>query len=139
VLYYHLMTGGHYSTDLSAMFLFFKNLMFIAVLCIMFDIKDYEMDYNLQLKTFVVNLGPVKTIGLIIIPLCILGLAAFLGFAIINHFGAARVIINTIPFILITLVAVALRRERNIFFYLVVIDGLMLIKAACGILGMMIV
>lgn len=135
ILYHHLVHGGHVEADLSAVFLFIKNFMFISVLCIMFDIKDYEMDYNLQLKTFVVGLGPRRTIWMVIVPLCVLGLVSFLLYASIREFPAGRILINLIPFVLITLVAASLRHERSIFYYLVIIDGLMLVKALCGIVG----
>lgn len=135
VLYHHMIAGGHLQAEMSAVFLFVKNFMFISVLCIMFDIKDYEMDYNLQLKTFVVKMGPRATIWLVIIPLCIMGLVSFLFYAHLRDFTSLRIIVNTIPFVLITAVAASLHRERNIFFYLVIIDGLMLVKALCGIAG----
>jgi hypothetical protein len=34
------------------------------------------------------------------------------------------------------MVTYTMQRQRNIFFYLIVIDGLVFIKAICGIAGM---
>ena len=136
VLYFHLKSGSHFFPDLSSAFLFSKNMMFISVLCIMFDIKDYEMDYNFQLKTFVVKLGARRTIWRIIVPLCVAGLAAYIGYAVLRNFSTARVLINSVPFLLTIALAASLQRNRSILYYLVVIDGLMLVKAACGIIGM---
>ncbi|MCE3283164.1 MAG: hypothetical protein K0Q66_1901, partial [Chitinophagaceae bacterium] len=61
--------SGSYEINRVGTFLFIKNLMFVTVLCIMFDIKDYAADSNQQVKTFVVNNGLRKTIFYIILPL----------------------------------------------------------------------
>lgn len=111
--------------------------MFITVLCIMFDIKDYATDANQQLKTFVVTYGLRRTIFYIIIPLTILGLSAFLTYALTHHFSVGRIGLNFIPFLLILTVAFSLQKRRSIFFYLIIIDGLMLVKGLCGSLGML--
>lgn len=117
--------------------LFVKNLMFIAVLCIMFDIKDYATDYNQHLKTFVVSFGLRKTIFFILIPLTSIGFVSFLVFTTIHHFSTMRIIINTIPFLFLFLVAYSLHKRKSIFYYLVIIDGLMLVKAICGSIAML--
>ena len=118
-------------------FLFVKNFMFITVLCIMFDIKDYAADHNQQLKTFVVKAGLRKTIFVILIPLCIMGLASYIIYGFVRHFTVARMIMNTIPFILLLMVAYSMHNRRSIFYYLIVIDGLMMVKALFGIVGML--
>ena len=99
----------------------------------MFDIKDYAADHNQQLKTFVVRVGLRRTIFLIIIPLSCLGLFTFELYAIMHHFSILRIVINTIPFILLLVVAYSLHRRKNILYYLAVIDGLLLVKSICGI------
>ena len=116
---------------------FTKNWMFITVLCIMFDIKDYAADYNHHIKTFVVRTGLRNTIFRIIIPLSIAGLVSYILFVAFNHFPLTRIIFNSIPFILLIIVAWSLRRRKSILYYLAIIDGLMLVKAACGILGVL--
>lgn len=117
-------------------FLFIKNWMFCTVNAIMFDMKDYAIDYNSQLKTFVVRIGLKRTIFYVLIPLLITGLLSLLGFAYIEHFPPVRVMINMIPFVLTIVVAYSMNKRKNIFYYLVVIDGLILVKAICGITGM---
>ncbi|RXK85958.1 UbiA prenyltransferase family protein [Filimonas effusa] len=112
-----------------------KNWMFITVLCIMFDIKDYASDSNKQLKTFVVRVGLRKTLFFIIIPLTVLGLFSFFCFAALNHFPAGRIVANTIPFVWMVWVGWSLHERKNILYYLAVIDGLMMVKAICGIIG----
>ena len=135
-LYYCIDTGVHYDPTWIGAFLFIKNFMFITILCIMFDIKDYAMDYNAQLKTVVVKLGLRRTIFYFIIPLSLIGLGSFLGYAFFRHFSIPKILINTIPFILIITVAYSMYSRRSIFYYLIIIDGLMLVKALCGITAM---
>ena len=115
--------------------LFIKNGMFITTLCILFDIKDYAADHNKRLKTFVVRLGLRKTIFFLVIPLSSWGLATFVIYAVLRDFPLARILINTIPFILLITVAWSLRQRKTILYYLAIIDGLMLVKAICGIVS----
>ncbi|MCX2477832.1 hypothetical protein OQY15_01945 [Pedobacter sp. MC2016-15] len=120
-------------------FLFIKNWMFCTVNAIMFDMKDYEIDSNAHLKTFTVRIGIRKTIFYILIPLLLLGILSLLVFAYFQHFAPARIIINLIPFILTLLVAYSMDNKKNIFYYLIVIDGLIMVKAICGSLGMLLI
>ncbi|MGY0036973.1 hypothetical protein [Pedobacter sp. NJ-S-72] len=117
-------------------FLFVKNWMFCTVNAIMFDVKDYAIDSNSQLKTFVVRIGLKKTIFYVLIPLLITGILSLLIFAYIEHFPTPRVLINLIPFVLTAIVAYSMNNRKKIFYYLIVIDGLIMVKAVCGIIAM---
>jgi hypothetical protein len=136
VLFYSIDQGLVFIPTLVGIFLFVKNFMFITVLCIMFDIKDYAVDYNHHLKTFVVKMGLRKTIFYIIIPLCIIGLGSFVLYAVARHFHIMKILINTLPFIALISVAYSLHRRKSILYYLIIIDGLMLVKAICGTIAM---
>lgn len=127
-----------YEPGLFNLLLFIKNGMFITMLCILFDIKDYAADHNQELKTFVVRFGLRKTLFFIIIPLTVIGLGTFLTYGFIHHFPLLRMIINTIPFILLIIVTYHMHRRKSILYYLAIIDGLMLVKAICGIAGSLI-
>lgn len=118
------------------LFLFIKNFMFCTVNAIMFDMKDYAIDSNLQLKTFVVRIGLKKTIFYVLIPLLITGILSLSVFAFVMDFTIIRYLINLIPFVITGLVAYSMNKRKNIFYYLIVIDGLILVKALCGILAM---
>lgn len=137
VIYYAVVHRQLYQPDLIGSLLFIKNFMYITVLCIMFDIKDYATDSNQELKTFVVRVGLRATIFRIIIPLCILGLGSFLIFAIGRNFSFFKILLNCIPFFMMVTLAYSLQRRRSILFYLVLIDGLMLVKAVCGSFAML--
>lgn len=135
-LFFHAIENKtHYLPGTLAIFLFLKNFMYITILCMLFDIKDYAMDYNAQLKTIVIKIGLRKTLFYLIIPLCFVGLTFFYLFAFTQHFSISRIVINTLPFILIMAVSYSLSSRRSIFYYLIVIDGLMLAKALCGIIA----
>ncbi|NIJ53424.1 UbiA family prenyltransferase [Dyadobacter arcticus] len=117
------------------LWLFLKNWMFCTVNAIMFDIKDYEDDANIELKTFAVRFGLRNTIFYILIPFLLIGLLSFLIFAVHSGFPLVTFLFNLIPFICLLLVAFSLQKPRKILYYLIVIDGLLLVKAICGIAG----
>ena len=139
VLWHEAESNAAYHFSSFNTWFFIKNLMYISLLAILFDIKDYAADHNKQLKTFVVQMGLRKTIFYIIIPLTIAGFLSLIAFAYSLHFPLLRIIINSIPFILLILVAWSLQRRKSILYYLVVIDGLMLVKALCGITASLLV
>lgn len=117
--------------------LFVKNLMFCTVNAIMFDIKDYPTDANRNLRTFVVRYGLRNTIFNILIPLLGIGVCAFLVFAYYRQFSAVQVLCNLLPFAATVYVAYSMRKRHKILYYLMVIDGLILFKALCGIAGIL--
>ncbi|MES2005775.1 MAG: hypothetical protein V4450_14750 [Bacteroidota bacterium] len=139
VVFYCIEYKTTYQPEIISFLLFIKNFMYVTMLCIMFDIKDYAADNNQQLKTFVVSYGLRKTIFYILIPLTAVGLGTFLVFAAMRGFPFLRVLINTVPFVLLIIVAYSLHRRKSILYYLAIIDGLMLAKAICGILGMILI
>jgi 4-hydroxybenzoate polyprenyltransferase len=117
------------------LWLFIKNWMFCTVNAIMFDIKDYEDDANKQLKTFVVRFGLRNTIFFILIPLLFIGIVSLLIFTYYKNFSALVIGVNLLPFLSLLYVAYSLQRPKKILYYLIVIDGLLLVKAVCGISG----
>jgi len=136
IIFYNIVHEAKGNISFIACLLFIKNFMFVTVLCIMFDIKDYAMDSNQQLKTFVVKTGLRKTIFYILIPLSIAGLGSFLLYGFTHQFSAMKIALNTIPFLCMITVAYSLHKRKSIFYYLILIDGLMLLKAICGTIAM---
>jgi hypothetical protein len=135
ILFYNIMHRLHYQFNWIGTLLFLKNFMFITILCIMFDIKDYAVDYIKCLRTFVVKAGLRKTIFSILSPLSLLGLLSFICYAVMHDFPLMRILLNVLPFLLLIFVIWSLSRRRPLLYYLVVVDGLMLIKAVCGTIG----
>lgn len=139
ILWKEIESGTLYPFAIMTGWLTVKNWMYITILCIMFDIKDYASDSNHHVKTFVVRVGLRKTIFNIIIPLVIMGLASLILFALLMNFKPLRVLLNIPPFLLLLAVSYSLQWRRNILYYLTVIDGLMLVKALFGILASVLV
>ena len=117
-------------------FLFIKNWMFCTVNAIIFDIKDYPTDANQHIRTFVVRYGLRKTIFNILMPLLSVGVFSMLIFAYIEHFSATHIFLSVLPFGLTIYLAYSMHRRRKIMYYLMIIDGLILVKAISGIIGM---
>lgn len=130
-------TGINVTESVLWIWLFIKNWMFCTVNAIMFDMKDYAIDANKELKTFVVSLGLRKTIFNILIPLLCIGMISLLIFTYIAHFKLITIAFNLIPFILTIMVAYSMNKRKEILFYLIVIDGLILVKSLCGIAGIL--
>lgn len=131
-------TGLNYFENDLWIWFFIKNWMFCTTNAIMFDIKDYPGDSNQQLRTFVVRFGLRRTITFILIPLLLCGLIAFCYFAVNVQMEPLRFCLNLLPFLLTLYVAYSLFNRKRILYYLVVIDGVILLKAICGILGVVI-
>ncbi|RNL51433.1 hypothetical protein D7004_14455 [Pedobacter jejuensis] len=129
-------TGIGYHDSVLWTWLFIKNWMFCTVNAIIFDIKDYPTDANKHLRTFVVRYGLRRTIFNILIPLLIIGLCSLGIFAVYKGFGWPQVFFNVLPFILTIYLAYSMHKRKQILYYLMVIDGLILFKAICGIVGM---
>jgi hypothetical protein len=132
VLFYAIINKLNYKFTWVGVLLFLKNFMFISVLCIMFDIKDYAGDYINRLKTFVVKIGLRKTIFYILLPLSLLGLGSFIVYAITHQFHQMKILLNMLPFVLLASVAWSLQKRRSLLYYMAIVDGLMLVKAVCG-------
>jgi 4-hydroxybenzoate polyprenyltransferase len=131
------MEHGYYYVDpILVIPLFVKNWMFCTINAIMFDMKDYADDSNHELKTFVVRFGLRKTIFFILFPLSLIGIFFMLAFESYRHFTFFPVFFNMIPFLLLLIVTYSMQRQKKILYYLIVIDGLILIKAICGIIAM---
>jgi len=129
-------TGHIHYDEFIWFWLFVKNWMFCTVNAIIFDIKDYPTDANKHLKTFVVRLGLRKTIFYLLIPLLMIGIVSLYMFVSYKGFGMIPLLINLLPFLLTIYVAYSMRRRKKILYYLIVIDGLILFKAICGIIAM---
>jgi hypothetical protein len=137
IIFDTLVSGIEFRPTIIGSLLFLKNFMFISVLCIMFDIKDYVSDSNQHLETFIVRLGLRKTIFYVILPLCVLGLGTFIAYGFIRHFHFMKLTFNLVPFVLLIWVAYSLHHRRSLLYYLAIVDGLMLVKGICGTIGML--
>lgn len=127
--------GLSYSMEGSELLFLTEHFIFITVLSIMFDIKDYATDHSLALRTIVVKWGLRRTIYLVLLPMLLLGYLFMLLFVTAQNGSGISLFLNSLPYGYVSLLALALQKRKSIYFYLVLIDGGMLIKAACGILA----
>jgi 4-hydroxybenzoate polyprenyltransferase len=135
-IHYTIVHHLDYQLTLTGNLLFLVNFIFITVLSILFDIKDYAGDSNRELKTFIVKIGLRKTISFIIMPLVLLGYFSCMFYCFINHFSLVKIIMYAVPYLLLIIVTISMQKRRPILYYLFLIDGLMLAKAFCNILAM---
>jgi 4-hydroxybenzoate polyprenyltransferase len=136
ILFARLQYGHQTPLSLFPILLFVKTLMFVAVLAILFDIKDRDIDQRLGLSTVVTLVGPERTLFQVSLPLTVLGIATFLSYATMQHLTIPRVLLVLSPFGLLMAGIVSLTRQRTVLYYLVVVDGLMLAKALLDTLAM---
>jgi 4-hydroxybenzoate polyprenyltransferase len=129
------LSGWQYASMTHVPILYLSNALFISMLAVLFDIKDYETDANKQMKTWVVRMGQTKTINWLLIPISTLILIATLRYAFLHHFTGYQILLNTIPLILLISVSYQMHQRKSILYYLAIIDGLIVVKAACGIIA----
>lgn len=116
-------------------FLFTQTLMYCAVNAILFDLKDYKDDFNKNLKTFVVQYGYHFTLQRIIFPLIFLGFFSFISFGFWYNLPLHRTLFMLIPILLLAIFAFKLNKPKPIVYYLIAIDGMILLKGVVGILS----
>ena len=121
--------------DFNFYFLFIQTFMYFIVNAIMFDMKDYEDDYNRNLKTFVVKYGYFETLNQIIFPLIVLGFLGYIIYGFLLQLSFISVLLLEIPVLLLALFAYMLNHKKSILFYLIAIDGMIVLKAFFGILS----
>lgn len=115
------------------LFLWLHQAMFISVIAILFDIKDYAADHNQALKTFVVRIGLRRVIFSVVLPLTLTGFTALLLAGPMLNIPLPGLVLLIVPMVLLLLVAFSLQKKRTVPWYLLIIDGLMPVKALCGI------
>ena len=115
---------------------FFQLFIFILILAILFDIKDLYRDKEEAVHTIIVKHGIEKTVRIYIIPLLIIyGLfSLFLFFYV--HYTIAYCIIHLFLILLTYWVSIQVSKVKSIHNNILLIDGLMYLKAILSILYM---
>ncbi len=108
--------------------IFIKRFIFMFILCLLFDLRDIEIDRKEMINTLPVTLGKKKSYILSYTLLLL-----FLAFSILKYFFdpqlpilAAMVISSVITLLIIE----QTRKTNSDFIYLAGIDGMMLLQAA---------
>lgn len=117
--------------------LFLGNMLFCTLIAVLFDIKDHADDHRDDLQTFIVRRGLRTTLFSFLLPLTLIGLLTLLICGTANGSSAFRLTMNAVPFLALAWVIFALRKRRSLLYYLMVVDGLLLVKALCGSLSVL--
>jgi len=120
------VSGHAYDTGLF-IFVFIKRLLFMFILCLLFDMRDIEVDNSENIKTLAVVLGHKKSYTLSYLLLFVFVL---LSIAQYFYFPQMRFLIPMILSAAATLVTIEITKKSNSdFVYLAGIDGMMLLQA----------
>jgi 4-hydroxybenzoate polyprenyltransferase len=118
-----------------ALLLLLQQGLFILALSILFDVKDYAADHNLQIKTWAIRVGQGQLLRRIILPISAMGVIAETYPCFSAGYPPYYALLNTIPWVLLIFASQSLTRHRSVVHYLWVIDGLIPLKAAIGIIA----
>jgi 4-hydroxybenzoate polyprenyltransferase len=136
VLVWQVQSGVSFQNPvIPSVFFWSQNFLFISILAIIFDIKDRRTDVRLRLNTYPAKLGISNTFRYVIYPVFILNLGAFLLFQRQKTFSPVQIFIQLLPYLFLLWVILKHRKPRRVLYYLVVVDGLMFLKAICGIIS----
>lgn len=108
------------------------NFLFVTILAIVFDIKDYRTDFKKDLMTFPAQYGVTNTYNYILLPATILNIILVLLFQIQQAYTFAQIILQLLPFLLLLFIIYRKVGTRQALYYLLIVDGLMLLKGICG-------
>lgn len=128
-----------YIPSTHTLLLFLQVLIFILILSILFDVKDFAADHNQHIKTWVIRVGQDQLFQKLIFPLSLLGIFTEMGSWLLVGYPPSYALLNTIPWVLLIFAARTLQQQRSVVHYLWVIDGLIPLKAIIGILTHLII
>ena len=118
-------------------YLWLQNFLFISILAIIFDIKDYRIDLISHLNTYPVVVGIRNTMRLVALPCWLINVLIFACYVTQQHFSISQVLVQAIPYSVLLVVILMHRQPKSLLYYLAGIDGLMLLKAVCGIFSIL--
>jgi len=117
----------------SFILLFAENFLFVLILSIVFDIKDYVVDASKGLSTIPTKLGFKKTLQHTIMPLSLVLFGVHLiDLFLVNELNTWLKALSLLPFLFLLVLPQLLRRRQSLLFYLLIIDGMMLFKGLLG-------
>jgi 4-hydroxybenzoate polyprenyltransferase len=120
------VSGHAYETGLF-IFVFIKRLLFMFILCLLFDMRDIEVDNSEDIKTLAVVLGHKKSYTLSYLLLFVFVL---LSIAQYFYFPQMRFLVPMILSAAAAFVTIEITKKSNSdFVYLAGIDGMMLLQA----------
>lgn len=121
--------------DFFHFYLFAKNWILISILAFIFDFKDIDEDKKANLKTWANWIGITETIQYLLAPLITTTLCLSIFYDYYNHHNWQYILLNNLGLIALLLLIRRSLGNHSILDYLIVFDGLMLLKAIGGILA----
>lgn len=119
--------------------LWLQNFLFFSINAIIFDVKDFRVDSHYRLKTYPVLLGVRNTFRFIIFPLIFLNIVAFFLFQSQQNFSFLQMLVQLVPYMLLIFIIAKYRQGRGLLYYLAAVDGLVFLKALCGIVSILLI
>ncbi len=117
----HIYDGGLF------IFVFVKRLLFMFILCLLFDMRDIEVDTSENIKTLAVVLGRKRSY---ILSYVLLLIFVLLSVAQYFYFPQIQFLVPMLISAAATLITIEITKKSNSdFVYLAGIDGMMLLQA----------
>ncbi len=109
--------------------------LFIFLLAVLFDIKDIETDLSGNKKTLVLQIGLNKIMPFLVLPY--IGTSLIIDYKLANSFSFTSIIwlLHYIFYLIVYLVSKKALTESQISSSILLVDGLMLVKATIGIVS----
>lgn len=114
---------------------FFHLFVYVLILAILFDIKDIKKDQQEAVHTIALKLGATNTVKNIVAPLLILYYFIIIYWVICMHRSPMYLIIHGSLITLTYYIAYYIIQQKAIFLNILLIDGLLLVKAIVGIIA----
>jgi 4-hydroxybenzoate polyprenyltransferase len=139
VLLWQVQRMQPFHSQVPLFLLWFQNFLFFSINAIIFDLKDYRTDSHHQLKTYPVIFGVKNTFRFIVFPLILLNLIIFFLFQSQQSFSFLQTLVQLVPYVLLVFIIVKYRQGRTVLYYLAAVDGLVFLKAFCGITSILLI
>lgn len=130
---YHLTHHTTFNVVTPFVLISLNNFILITLLAIVFDVKDYADDKNDDIRTFVVRFGLGTTITKLLLPLALLGSIITWSIGYYFDYQFWLLVMQLLPYLLVFVLIFSLKNERSIYFYLLLVDGAIILKGCCGI------
>ena len=119
-------TGMHYDTGLF-IFIFFKRFIFMMILCLLFDMRDIEIDRSQNIRTLAVLLGRKKSYFFAYLLTALFIIACILQYL---YLPRPNFLLAMLISIFITAIIIELTKKSNSdYIYLAGVDGMMLLQS----------
>lgn len=134
IITWHLQTGKSIAPELFHYCLFWlQDFIFISTLAIIFDTKDIQSDRHHGLQTFPAVFGITRTMQWIALPLLLINTIVLACFHQQMQYSIGQKALQYIPYLILLMVILQHHRPKSLLYYLAAVDGLLLVKALCGI------